>query len=581
MGRPKGKETLEALEGRGSPEASRRRQEENRAKVADIRERFADRRRTFPVIRPTQKCFDLIPGYDPQATADGAKFYAARARAAVSWFHENLQHLEGEWRGTAFRLEPWQQAIVMNLYGWLQPDGTRRYREALIYIPRKNGKTILCAGLALHAFFCDDEPGAQIIAAAAERGQAEILRTVATHQVARESVLLEQTEVKNYAMWLKADPLTRFKAVSAEAGTKHGMNPHIVTLDELHAQKDRNLVEALRTGMGSRRQPLFLFLTTADYQRESICNEVYEHACKVRDGVIPDPSFLPVIYEAQPDDDWTDEEVWKKANPNYGVSVKPSFLKSECAKAQSRPSEVDSFRRLYLNIRTNAELAAIDIRQWDKGGQETYAELKESLRGRRAFGGLDLSRRIDLTAFDLWFPDDNAVLSWFWIPRAGAVQAQERDRVPYLVWAKDDYLTLIDGDVIDYNDVEVGILEACKGFDVINAAFDPKFATEIVQRLSDKGLEMVEFNQTAANYNAPCKELEAYIADGKIRHGGQPVLRWNAANLMWKRDANDYIRPDKIKSTGRIDGMVALLMAIGQSLEAEEKAPYQEEVLVI
>jgi len=262
----------------------------------------------------------LIPGYDPEATGGDYTFNEDRARIACWFFHQCLKHVKGAKAGTALLLEPWQRAIVGNLFGWYRRDGTRRYREAFVFVPRKNGKTTLAAGIMLYMMFMDGEPGAELYSAAADREQATLVYEQAKGMVLADPDFSRMCKIYSTAKCIYDEKTnSSYKAVSAEANTKHGYNSHCVIIDELHAHKDRELVDVLITSTGSRTQPLVLHVTTSDYQRESICNEKYEYACQVRDGIIDDPSFLPVIYEASIDDDWKDPEIWAKANPNLGV----------------------------------------------------------------------------------------------------------------------------------------------------------------------------------------------------------------------------------------------------------------------
>ncbi len=310
------------------------------------------------------KTLRLVPGYDPWATAGECTFDASAADRAVGFFAEMLVHVKGEWAGKPFVLAPWEQAIVGNLFGWKRPNRTRRYREALIYLPRKQGKSLTASGLALYMLFCDGEPGSEIYVAASEREQAKLIWDVAKRQVLANPLLSDSCTVYQNSIVIESMG-SSFKAISADANTKHGYNSHCVIVDELHAQQDRELVDVLVTSTGARRQPLVVYLTTADFARESICNEKHAYATKVRDGVIEDPAFLPVIYEASPTDDWADPQVWARVNPNLGVSLSVEYLERECARAKEQPGYQNTFRRLHLNVRTESDVVWIPIDKWD------------------------------------------------------------------------------------------------------------------------------------------------------------------------------------------------------------------------
>ena len=369
----------------------------------------------------------LIPGYDPFVTAGACAFDTEAADTAVGFFHDCITHVKGELAGEPLILAAWQQAVVGHLFGWKRSDGTRRYREALVFVPRKNGKTLLASGLALYALFCDGEPGAEIYAAAADREQARLLWDVSRRQIQTEPALYSACRLYQHSIVIESMG-SSFKAISADATTKHGFSSHFVVMDELHAQRDSELVDVLLTSMGARRQPLMVYLTTSDFERPSVCNEKYEYATKVRDGIIEDPSFLPVIYEAEQDADWTDPEVWEKANPNLGVSLSREYLERECRRAKESAAYINTFKRLHLNIRTQADVAWIEMDKWSACERELHPD---DLEGRPCFAGLDLASTRDLTAFVLYFPDDDhAVLPFFWVPREGALQRERRDRVP-------------------------------------------------------------------------------------------------------------------------------------------------------
>jgi phage terminase large subunit-like protein len=370
-------------------------------------------------------CRTGIPGYDPWATAlPGQRFDVNLARRAIAFFHDMLVFVEGERAGEPFDLEPWQAAIVGNLFGWIDATtGHRRYREGFVFVARKNGKSSWAAGISLYLLLCDGEPGAQVYSAAADQQQSALIFRHAMQMIAHQQRLLARTRIYRAFKSIEVPETgSIFRALTADAQTKHGLSVHGAVIDELHAHPTRDLVDVLQTATGARRQPLTVHITTSDYERVSICNEKYEYAKKVRERTIEDPSFLPVVYEAQPTDDWADPAVWRKANPNLGVSVKQDYLERECARAKESPAYLNTFLRLHLNIRTNADVAAFDMRQWDAcRGEKGFHELAAELEGRECYAGLDLASTEDLTALVLVFPDDgNAVLPFLWCPKEGA-----------------------------------------------------------------------------------------------------------------------------------------------------------------
>lgn len=517
--------------------------------------------------------FALIPGYDPVATAAPGEFFSPEmADYHCEFFPRHLQLIEGEHANKPFRLEPWQEALTGCLFGWYRADGTRRYREALIYVPRKNGKTPYASGLVNLVMFTDEEPGAQIYSAAAEREQAALIFRHASGMIVRNPDLDSQVKVYRSFKSIEHHNGTIYKALSADADTKHGLGAHLVIVDELHAHRDGELVDVLLTSTAARRQPLVIYITTADYARESVCNTKYDYGTKVRDGVIQDSSFLPAIWEATTDDDWTDPEIWAKANPNLGVSVNLDYLKRECERAKNEPTYENTFKRLHLNVRTQQDVRWIPVEKWQAcDGEVSEAELI----GRPCWAGLDLSTKIDLTAYVLVFPPQGDEEVWrilprFFVPSDNARERERRDRVPYLTWAAQGAITMTDGNVTDYDVVAAAILEDARKFDLREIAFDSWNASHLANQLQADGATMVEFRQGYASMSEPTKELEKLVISGKIAHGGHPVLTWMASHVAVEMDPAGNVKLSKRKSTERIDGLIATVMGLGRALSAPQ-----------
>ena len=508
-----------------------------------------------------------IPGYDPYESAGECWFDDKAAQRAIDFFHECLTFTAGEWMGKPFILQPWQSAIVANTFGWKRSDGRRRYREVFIFVPRKNGKSELAGGLGNFLAFADKEPAAQVYCAAAEREQARLVFTAAKSMVQNEPHLKRRSNVYQSSI-VVPETSSALKVISAEAYSKHGLNAHGVIIDELHAQPDRELVDVLVTSTGARRQPLIIYITTADFDRESICNEKYDYACKVRDGVINDAAFLPVIFEASRDEDWTDPAIWAKANPNLGVSVSTEYLERECKRAKEEPSYENTFKRLHLNMSTQQDVRWISLEAWDApGNSATFNEA--SLRGRECWMGLDLSTTLDITALVLLFKDKDGgvtILPKFWIPEANARKRERRDRVPYTTWARQGHLTMTPGDVIDYDYVRTCIGDLKKVFKIKEIAVDPWNASQLVTQLQGDHFAVQMFGQGYKDMTSPSKELEKLVISGKFRHGRNPIMRWMASNVAVEIDAAGNIKPSKKKSTERIDGIVAAVMALGRAM---------------
>ena len=514
-----------------------------------------------------------LTGYDPYETGEGYYFDVEAADRVCNLFGF-LTLIEGEKAGHPFTLEPWQRAIVGALYGWRsKKTDLRRYREAMVYVPRKNAKTTLAAGLVLAAMFVDDEPGAQVYSAAAEREQAALVYRQAAGMIAREPALASRCKVyKTFKSIEIPATNTIYKALSADADTKHGLGAHMVIVDELHAHRNADLVDVLQTSMGSRRQPMMIHITTADYDRPSICNTKHEYACKVRDGIFDDASFLPVIYEASESDDWTDPAVWAATNPNLDVSVRREYLERECKRAQNEPSYENTFKRLHLNIKTQQDVRWLPMAQWDGcDGVPTPSG--------PCFAGLDLASTTDIAALVLFWPDTGSLVPWFWIPSDNAEARERRDRVPYVTWGKQDLVTLTPGNVIDYTYIRDQINALAKTYEIQTIGYDPYNARHLAQQLQDEdGLSLVEHRQGFISMNEPSKHFERLIMSGELRHGGNEVLRWMASNATAKTDPSGNIKPDKSKSTEKIDGIVAAIMAVGLAMTPDIETEFAPSV---
>jgi len=553
--------------------------------------------------RQSLRLFDGIPGYDPRLQAGDCIFDEEKALQAIEFFERYLRHTTGAYAGRPFRLERWQKAIVANLFGWLRPDGTRRYRECFIYVGRKNGKTTLTAGMLLYVLYCDGEPGAELYSAAADRDQALIVfRTVA-------GMIEASPEMRRHAKLYRASKTilvgsAMYRAISADAPTKHGINAHWVNVDELHAQPNRELVDVLTTSTGARRQPIIVYTTTADYTRPSICNEVLERARAVRDNPGDpsrsgyDPSFLPVIYEASPDDDWRLVETWRKANPNLGVTISKDYLQRECEKAKNSPAYENTFKRLHLNIQTRQDVRLIQLHEWEGCG-ENYTP--DDLFGRECWGGLDLSSKWDLTAFVLFFPgrtpeEPHRILPYFWLPEETIEERSRKGEAPYDVWAKEGFVITTPGRVIDYDRIRrtitgIGPDGRRHNTDAITdryrlrgIAYDRWGATQIAQQLEGDGITMVSVGQGYASLSEPTKDLLAMIRGRRLRHNHHPVMDWCVSNAAAEKDAADNIKPSKKHASDRMDGVVALVMAIALWLVRKDdgrQSVYEDRDLVI
>ena len=458
-------------------------------------------------------------------------------QALVLDFFSLLRHSKGEWAGEPFVLSPWQAFILFVLFGWKRADGQRRFRVAYVEISRKNGKSTFAAGIGLYLFAADREPGAEVFTAATKRDQARIVHGEAVNMVRRSPGLQRFIAVfKDNLSMVRTN--SKYQPLGADADTMDGLNVHGAIIDELHAHKNRNLWDVLETATGARRQPLVFAITTAGFDKHSVCYQQHNYGEKVLDGIIKDDSHFPFIASLDPEDDWKDSSVWIKANPNLGISVKEDSLREQSARAESLPAAQNAFRRLRLNQWTEQSERWIDIAIWDAGNQPVD---RLSLKGRRCYAGLDLSSTTDISAFVLLFPPEKdqagpwQVLCRFWIPGDNVRKRVEKDRVPYDVWIREGFIEATEGNVIDYDVLRKRIQEDHDFFQIKEVAFDPWNATQLVTQLGSDGLNMIPFRQGFASMAAPTRELEKLIVGRQIIRAGNPVMRWMVSNAAVNR----------------------------------------------
>lgn len=500
-----------------------------------------------------------IAGYDPTRSADGYWYDAEAAERAVQFFPEVLSFVKGLKAREPFHLEPWQQEIVRTLFGWKRDsDGSRRYRQAFIEVARKNGKTTLVAGLALYVLFCDAEAGAECYCAAAGKDQASLLFNSAANMV-RKSTLDGHCKVRDsMKRIIYGDSF--FRAIPANEGPSHGFDSHFIVGDELHAWPGREFHDVLHTSTGARTQPLELYITTAGYDRLSVCYEKVQYARQVRDGKIDDAEFLPVLYETDESDDWTDPDVWRKANPNMGVSVSTEYLAKECEKAKQNPAYENTFRRLHLNQWTSQETRWLQMEHWRACGV-VEGELSDE---EPQIGGLDLSAVADFTAWMRVQRDGEKIRcrGHYFLPEEKAEEYARTENLPIEQWKRDGWLTLIPGRRIEHTYIYHRIQEDAKRHGVQVVGFDPWNMEDLRQKLDGEGFEMVEVRQGYASLSGPSKDLERQLLARSLDHGNDPVLEWMAENAVCKIDENGNVRPVKAGGTKKIDGIVALVIAI-------------------
>ncbi|HUT60360.1 MAG TPA: terminase TerL endonuclease subunit [Phycisphaerae bacterium] len=533
----------------------------------------ARRRRKPKASTPTLTEPIALPG-DAAAIAAGCYYDQAAAEHVREFFRRFLRHSKGQWAGLPFEVLPWQWLRILSpLFGWRRPDGTRRYRRAYIQIGKKNGKSTLMAGVALYMLIADGEPAAEVYSAAGDHSQAGIVYGEAERMIRKSPSLRNRcliTPSQKHIAFVPTESI--YKALSADAPTKEGLNAHCIVFDELHTQPNRQLWDALFYAGASRRQPLLIAITTAGWDRNSICYEQYDYACKVRDGIIEDTSFLPCIYEAGPDDDWTAPATWLKGNPSLGVTLSEESLAHACTEARESPNRENTFKRYRLDMWTQQDVRFLTMESWDAcNGAAPPADLAKA----PCWGGLDLATTTDIAAFVLVFntPDGWAVVPYFWAPAESAEIRERRDRVPYRTWAGEGLIEMTPGNVIDYAAIRRRVNELGDLYSMRTIAVDPWNATQLAGELMADGFELVEFRQGFKSMNSPTKELEKLVLSKRILHGGNPVMRWMASNAAVETDAAGNLKPSKARSTERIDGIVALIMALGVATAAGQKGP--------
>ncbi|MFN8493830.1 MAG: terminase TerL endonuclease subunit [Caldilineaceae bacterium] len=494
-------------------------------------------------------------------------WFDERAAAHAIAFFRFLKHSKGEWGGQTIQLEPWQQFITWCLFGWKRADGARRFRLAYLEVARKNGKSTFASGIGLYLLDADGEPGAEVYTAATKRDQARITHSEATRMVRASPALRKRITIFKDNLHIK-NTASKFEPLGRDANSMDGLNIHGAIVDELHAHRTREVWDVLETATGARRQPLMLAITTAGYNRNSVCYELHDYTRKVLAQVFDDDAFFGMIFTLDDGDDWENPANWGKANPNLGVSVKIDDLERKAAKAKELPSALNAFLRLHLNVWTQSDTKWIAPERWRACGGLVDVAM---LQGRRCYGGLDLSSTTDITAFVLVFPPETEeeryiALCRFWIPEDAMHERSKRDRVHYDTWVRQGYMVATPGNVVDYAFIRAGIEADAGQFDLQEIAYDRWGATKLVQDLMDAGLTMVEFGQGFASMSAPMKELEKLILSGKLAHGDNPVLTWMADNLVARVDPAGNIKPDKARSIEKIDGVVALIEGLDRAI---------------
>lgn len=511
-----------------------------------------------------------LKNYKPTRFMEKTSRYDVDAADYAVMFIESLCHTKGTWARKPFELIDWQEQIIRDIFGVLKPNGYRQFNTAYIEIPKKQGKSELAAAVALLLTCGDGEERAEVYGCAADRQQASIVFNVAADMVRMCPALSKRVKILDSQKRLIYQPTgSIYQVLSADVGNKHGFNTHGVVFDELHTQTNRKLFDVMTKGSGdARMQPLYFLITTAGNDTKSICYEIHQKAKDIIEGRKIDHTFYPVIYGAEESDDWTDPKVWKKANPSLGITVGIDKVKDACESAKQNPGEENSFRQLRLNQWVKQAVRWMPMDKWDKC---EFAVSEDDLEGRVCYGGLDLSSTTDITAFVLVFPpeDENdkySILPYFWIPEDNLDLRVRRDHVPYDVWERQGFLQTTEGNVVHYGYIEKFIESLGERFNIREIAFDRWGAVQMVQNLEGMGFTVVPFGQGFKDMSPPTKELMKLVLEQHIAHGGHPVLRWMMDNIFIRTDPAGNIKPDKEKSTEKIDGAVATIMALDRAI---------------
>ena len=511
----------------------------------------------------------------------------AKADRAVK-FIENLCHTKGKWAGKRFWLLPWQEQLIRDIFGSVKPDGYRQFRTAFVEICKKVGKSELAAAVALYLLYADNEPSAEVYGAAADRQQASIVFDVAKQMVEMSPALLKRSKLMTATKRIvNYGNSGYYQVLSAEVGGKHGFSVSGLVFDEIHTQPNRQLYDVLTKGSSDARQnPLHFIITTAGTDRHSIAYELHTKAVDILEGRRVDPTFYPVVYGLKDDEDWEDEANWYKVNPSLGYTVDIERLRDAYREAKQNPADEVTFKWLRLNMWVSSTVAWIPDAIFMKGNEEIDLA---ALEGRDCYGGLDLSSTGDITALVLMFPprdedEKYILLPFFWVPEETIPQRVKAASVPYDIWERQGYLLSTEGNVIHYDFIEKFINDLAEKYHICEIAVDRWNATQMIQNLEGDGFTMVPFGQGFASMSGPTKDFYRLLMEGQIIHGGHPVLRWMAGNVVVDTDPAGNIKVTKAKSKEKIDGIVAAIMALDRCIRNQTEpqgSVYDERGLLV
>lgn len=536
---------------------------------------------------PRPKGYPKLKNYKPSQFMLPTSHYDKKKADRAVTFIENLCHTKGKWAGTPFWLLPWQEQLIRDIFGIVKPDGNRQFRTAFVEICKKVGKSELAAAIALYLLYADNEPSAEVYGAAADRQQASIVFDVAKQMVEMSPALMKRSKLMGATKRIvNYGNAGYYQVLSAEVGGKHGFSVSGLVFDEIHTQPNRQLYDVLTKGSSDAKQnPLHFIITTAGNDRHSIAYELHTKAVDILEGRRVDPTFYPVVYGLKDDEDWEDEANWYKVNPSLGYTVDVERLRDAYREAKQNPADEITFKWLRCNMWVSSTVAWIPDAIYMRGNEPINMA---SLEGRDCYAGLDLSSTGDITALVLIFPprdeDEKFVLlPYFWIPEETIPRRVKANSVPYDIWEKQGYIMSTEGNVIHYDFIEKFIMDLSEKYHILEIAVDRWNATHVIQNLEDNGLTMVPFGQGFASMSAPTKEFYRLLMEGKIIHGGHPVMRWMAGNVVVDTDPAGNIKVTKAKSKEKIDGIVAAIMALDRAVrhESEGRSVYDTRGIIL
>lgn len=535
---------------------------------------------------PRPKGYPKLKNYKPSQFMLPTSHYDKKKADRAVTFIENLCHTKGKWAGTPFWLLPWQEQLIRDIFGIVKPDGNRQFRTAFVEICKKVGKSELAA-VALYLLYADNEPSAEVYGAAADRQQASIVFDVAKQMVEMSPALMKRSKLmgatKRIVNYSNAG---YYQVLSAEVGGKHGFSVSGLVFDEIHTQPNRQLYDVLTKGSSDARQnPLHFIITTAGNDRHSIAYELHTKAVDILEGRRVDPTFYPVVYGLKDDEDWEDEANWYKVNPSLGYTVDIERLRDAYREAKQNPADEITFKWLRCNMWVSSTVAWIPDAIYMRGNEPIDMD---ALAGRDCYAGLDLSSTGDITALVLIFPprdeeEKYVLLPYFWIPEETIPRRVKANSVPYDIWEKQDYIMSTEGNVIHYDFIEKFIMDLSEKYHILEIAVDRWNATQMIQNLEGEGFTIVPFGQGFSSMSAPTKEFYRLLMEGRIIHGGNPVLRWMAGNVVIDTDPAGNIKVTKAKSKEKIDGIVAAIMALDRCIrqEGQSGSVYDERGLLV